>query len=678
MKKKALSYYLDLMKSANEKQDWVKAKRFGEIALKKLTKLSYSPLEEYLLYCKISLAYRCLGEYPSALNFLYNANLIATKYHLGPAYTAYTLLRIGHNLSMIQKVNQALRQFQRVEEYYQKYGDNTWPMDKHVHFVNLIYLGYCYLDKNELKQIEEIIEKKLSLLLPVASKLNLRDYYHFKAEYLIALKEYAQARCSLQEFLDISLPLNFPESVLEAKIHLATIDLLEGQLKSVIPTLEILLKEAHQLKFNDYICRLSLLLSKCYLLDNKPDKSANIEKRMKPFLNKLNIDWFYETSRGLEIFYRLLQPIYRTETFSIPAILTNTINRYHDASIGNDIIVGYSAAMQEAYQLVKKIAPTDLPVLIQGETGTGKELIAKAVYENSACDEKTWLALNCNALPETLLENELFGHVKGAFTDAYKEKPGYVELASEGTLFLDEIADMSPAMQQKLLRVLEEKLVWRLGAEKPIPVNTRFLFASNQNIEELVNKKRFRLDLFHRINTIVITLPPLRDRKEDIPLLVQHFLKKYAVSSKSETRNPKSEIAPEALSLLMAYPWPGNVRELENEIKRICLLYPRLNDSVGQADVKTITEEMIATRINSCQSESDKTESISNYSFKTASKLNEDLGLKELKEAYERNIIIETLKKCNGNINKAAQLLKYDRGNLYRKVQQFKISINNK
>jgi transcriptional regulator with PAS, ATPase and Fis domain len=316
----------------------------------------------------------------------------------------------------------------------------------------------------------------------------------------------------------------------------------------------------------------------------------------------------------------------------------------------------------EVLQLVEKIAPTDLPILIQGETGTGKELIARAIHQNSLRSKNKWFTTNCGALPETLLENELFGHIKGAFTDAKEDKKGYIELASEGTLFLDEISEMSSAMQQKLLRVLEEKLVWRVGAEKPIQVNTRFVFASNQNIEELVKTKKIREDLYYRINTIVITLPSLRERKEDIPLLVNHFLKitdESEVKPLQDKRSPDThrgkEINEEVLKLLMNYNWPGNVRELENEIERICALYH---------GSRQITEAMLS-------------ENIKNYAFCTPSQSGNELTLKELKKLSERNIIIDALKKCNGNITKTARQLGCLRQHLQLKIRQLKIETPN-
>jgi transcriptional regulator with PAS, ATPase and Fis domain len=563
---------------------------------------------------------------------------------------------IGLNFLNTKQIPQALTQFQKVEEYYQKYGND---MDKRYYFHALICSGYGYIYSNNLEKVRQLVETKLSPnLLP--DNFAVAIYYQLKGEYLKALKEYEQARQSFKECIKSSEKLNYiPAVALDAKYNFAVINLLEGRLEAAIQDLDFLLKDAHQLKLNDFIFGANLLLSKCYSLKNMPDKAASIEKRIKPLLNKLDITWLYEHTREIEQLYRELQDIYKlpqSEITQIPLILANTLNQHYKDLSDKNIIIGQSRPMQEFYQLVDKIAPTDLPVLIQGETGTGKELIANAIHNNSPRKEKHWLALNCGAIPETLLENELFGHNKGSFTDAREDRQGYIELASGGTLFMDEISEMSSSMQQKLLRVLEEKLVWRVGAQKPIPVNTRFIFASNQDIEELVKANKFREDLYYRINTIVITLPPLRDRKDDIPLLVTHFLTKYSSDKthNAQRTTPDTGFSPDALALLQGYPWPGNVRELENEIKRICALYRHS---------KIITEEMVS-------------ESIKNNLRENSSLSINKLNIKERRKVFERDTIKEVLKGCNGNIKQAINLLGYSKANLYKKIKQLNIKLS--
>ncbi len=232
-------------------------------------------------------------------------------------------------------------------------------------------------------------------------------------------------------------------------------------------------------------------------------------------------------------------------------------------------IIGKSALMQRIYQLIEKVAPTKATVLITGASGTGKELIARAIHYNSPRRDKPFISVNCGALPENLLESELFGHERGAFSGAVNRRKGRFERADTGTLFLDEISEMSPSLQVKLLRALQEMNFERVGGSETIEVDVRIVAASNRNLKQEVAQQRFRSDLFYRLNVVHIELPPLRERKEDIPLLVDHFLKKY--SEEVGAPSPLAIQTP-ALSILMDYPWPGNVRELENVIERTVIL----------------------------------------------------------------------------------------------------------
>lgn len=231
-------------------------------------------------------------------------------------------------------------------------------------------------------------------------------------------------------------------------------------------------------------------------------------------------------------------------------------------------IVGNSEAMRKVYEMIGKVAASNATVLIRGESGTGKELVAKAIHRNSSRAGGPFVAVSCAALPETLLESELFGHEKNAFTGATTQKPGRFELAHKGTLFLDEVAEITPAIQVKLLRVLQEHEFERLGGTKTIKVDVRLVAATNKDLEKMVEEKTFRDDLYYRLHVIEIYLPPLRERREDIPLLVEHFLKQY---NRENGKRLKS-VAPEAMDILMKYRWPGNVRELENAIERAVVL----------------------------------------------------------------------------------------------------------
>src|SRR3989304_8649297 len=235
-------------------------------------------------------------------------------------------------------------------------------------------------------------------------------------------------------------------------------------------------------------------------------------------------------------------------------------------SFGN--IIGKNQKMQEVYDLISDVADTDATVLIRGETGTGKELVAKSIHFNSRRREKAFVSLNCGALPETLLESELFGYEKGAFTGALKQKIGKFEYADSGTPFLDEVSDLSPATQVKLLRVLQERFIERVGGNGQIPVGGRSIAATNKNLEEEVAQGRFREDLYYRLNVVPVRLPSLRERKEEIPLLAKHFLAKYVQMLHRDI----TVISQGVLTEMMAYDWPGNVRQLENMIERAIIM----------------------------------------------------------------------------------------------------------
>jgi DNA-binding NtrC family response regulator len=227
-------------------------------------------------------------------------------------------------------------------------------------------------------------------------------------------------------------------------------------------------------------------------------------------------------------------------------------------------LLGRSAAMQDLYKMIGRVAPTDTTVLIAGESGTGKELVARAIHQHSLRADGSWVALNCAAIPEPLLESELFGYEKGAFTGAIERKPGSFEEASGGTLFLDEAGELPLAVQAKLLRALQEREIRRLGGRESLPIDVRIIAATNRDLESAVARGEFREDLYYRLNVIHLHLPPLRARQEDIPLLAQHFLTRYS----RELERPIGGFAPEALDALAAHAWPGNVRELENTIKQ--------------------------------------------------------------------------------------------------------------
>ncbi|HDL09866.1 MAG TPA: sigma-54-dependent Fis family transcriptional regulator [Candidatus Omnitrophica bacterium] len=315
-------------------------------------------------------------------------------------------------------------------------------------------------------------------------------------------------------------------------------------------------------------------------------------------------------------------------------------------------IVGKSSAMLEVYSLIKKVAPTDFSVLITGESGSGKELCARAIHHLSRRKDKPFISVACSAIPETLLESELFGYEKGAFTGAEKSRPGKFELANSGTIFLDEIGDMPLFTQAKILRVLQEKEVERLGSEKPVKVDVRIISATNVDLTQAVKEGKFREDLYYRLNVFHIHLPPLRERREDIPLLVLHFLNKYA-----REENKIKAISIEALEKLINYNWPGNVRELENVIQRAIILAQR--DILEADHIQGLKEEMGFYR--------------KNVRFrKEVLPLN--TAISQAVEEIEKELIMKALQEANFNKSKAAELLKISRKSLHNKLKKYNLN----
>ena len=308
-------------------------------------------------------------------------------------------------------------------------------------------------------------------------------------------------------------------------------------------------------------------------------------------------------------------------------------------------IVGGSPRMLQVYKTIARVAESRSTVLLMGESGTGKELIARAIHFNSPRGSRPFVAVDCSSLAETLLESELFGHVRGAFTGAVAAKKGLFEEADSGTCFLDEIGDISLAMQAKLLRVLQEHEIKRVGGTETIKIDVRIVAATNKNLEELVAEKKFREDLFYRLNVVSIHLPSLRERPEDIPLLADHFLKKFA----AQNNKPACRISPEAMDILIRYRWPGNVRELENVIERTATL----------SGTNLIQPEDLPRRLQLEPAQMD------------LRSLPSRIPLSELEKLYIQKVLEET----GGNKKKAADILGIDRRTLYRMATRLGLTI---
>jgi transcriptional regulator with PAS, ATPase and Fis domain len=308
-------------------------------------------------------------------------------------------------------------------------------------------------------------------------------------------------------------------------------------------------------------------------------------------------------------------------------------------------IIGTSQAMQELYQLLDRISPSDATVLIQGENGTGKELVARAIHVGSDRSDRKFVITNCSAFNDNLLDSELFGHKRGAFTGAVLDKPGLFEIADTGTFFLDEIGDMSPALQVKVLRVLQEGTFNRVGDTETRKVDVRILAATNRDLAAMVAAGRFREDLYYRIHVLSVVLPALRERRDDVPLLIDYFMARH------HRQRPK-RLTPECAARMHAYPWPGNVRELENEIERLVVL---------AGDSTAIGPDLLSPRIRQWEPSAEPVREVDPSSLPAAV------------EALERRMIGAAMRRHGGNKTRAAEELKVSRRNLIRLVQKYEL-----
>jgi two-component system nitrogen regulation response regulator GlnG len=321
-------------------------------------------------------------------------------------------------------------------------------------------------------------------------------------------------------------------------------------------------------------------------------------------------------------------------------------------------LIGSSDATKKVFEQIRCVANTDFTVVLYGETGSGKELVARAIHNLSQRKDKNFIVVDCGSIPETLIESELFGHEKGAFTGAYATKEGQFELANGGAVFLDEIGNLPMLMQNKLLRVLQEKCIRRVGGKKDIKIDTRVIVAGNERLEDLLVQNRFRRDLYHRLNEFTIEIPPLRERKDDLLLLSQHFLELTNKELNKQVRG----FSEEAVECLLSYSWPGNVRELKNVVRRAALLTA---DLIEPKHLLLPREEPFNTQALQRTEEFGK----DGVPLRAA--------VKKAVEEVERKTILETLKRTGGNKSKAAKLLKIDYSTMHYKIKQYGIRLFN-
>lgn len=368
----------------------------------------------------------------------------------------------------------------------------------------------------------------------------------------------------------------------------------------------------------------------------KPERDAAAEKVRREVSQLL----FDHLTQLKQTHLRMLQDKIETRRLTLENIrLRQEIEREYSFAG----MIGQSQTIQELFDVVRSISETDVTVLIQGETGTGKEMIAKAVHYNSPRRARRFVAINCGALSETLLESELFGHEKGAFTGAITQRKGVFEVADGGTLFLDEIGEISPNTQVRLLRVLQDGEFQRVGGTATLKVDLRIIAATNQDLDALVKDGRFRQDLYYRLHVFPIKVPPLRERADDIPLLVSHIIEKR----KKNVNKQIEGIGPQATALLMAQSWPGNVRELENVIQRMMVVCK------GEIlDLQDLPTEMRGTE----GGVSDKA-----------------TGLKGISQESEKKAVIDALFKAGGNVTRAAQSLRISRATLQNKMKLYQL-----
>lgn len=425
------------------------------------------------------------------------------------------------------------------------------------------------------------------------------------------IQEFDNAKSALSVFLKKPVPIVITD------LKMAKMDGIEllQEIKNIHPTTEVLLVSAHgtlevavqamQAGASDFL--------------TKPFSPDELRFRIKKLIEKIQKDVEIDTLKSQNI-------LLSEELFT-----------------SKSTMIGESISIKNILSLIDRVSVQDTTVLIQGESGTGKELVAREIHERSHRSGKPFIKVNCAAFNENLLESELFGHEKGSFTGASARKRGRFELANNGTLFLDEIGDVSPATQVKLLRVLQEREIERVGGETTIPVNVRMITATNRNLQKMIADGSFRADLFYRLNVFPIQLPTLKERKDDIPLLIHHFLEKTALKFSDSLKS----ISSAGIGLLQNYSWPGNIRELENVIERLHLISPE--------------SEILTSQIVSVLGIASSEEVF----------IKQNMSLEESVFDYEKNLIVRAMDSSNGIKNQASKILGINTSTLYYKLEKF-------
>lgn len=503
-------------------------------------------------------------------------------------------------------------------------------------------LVMCYAFQGRLDLANETIGQyfrpdQLKKLNPIA----LMDYYHAMGEVRICEKNYAKAEEDLAKSILIAEKHNFRDTILAGRVHLAQIEIIRNNYSKALEILNPMINKADE----KYIClfvEICLLAGKICAYTGGMKRSERLLNRCKKYIKHSEPMWLFKLIKEQDELFR--------SPLSGPVTARNIARISSEENIPFEPvqIIGQNEELVKVLAAAAQIAKTDLPVLINGETGTGKELFARLMHYTSNRANNPFVPVNCGGLSETLLETELFGYKKGAFTGAFSDRKGIFEFARGGTIFLDECAEMPQSMQKDLLRILEEKKLRRVGDNNMIDIDVRIIFATNKNLKELIAQGRFREDLFFRINVFALNIPPLRLRKDDILALVTHFTKKLCKSGANV------RIKPSVLRLFDSYDWPGNVRELENEIKRIVSMYN---------DVSVIDETMIGTHILQAENKAP---------------VGQPPGAESLIpfREFERRFIVDALRRCNNNVSRTANAVSLSRVGLIKKMKRLGISVS--